>query len=221
MELDELKKLWAESNRRLERSMRLNVLLLQQWNLRKVDTSLGRLKRGLTFELIVSAIAVGALAYFGYQHLREPQFLIPAALLYLYALGYLIAVARQLGQVAVVDYDEPVVAIQIKLEGLRLARIRTTLWALLVGPLMWLPIFIVGMRGIFGVDVYSFANAAWLAANLVFGLAVIPLAIVLARRYGPRLEGSTAMHRLTDAIAGNGVAEALASLDSIRRFEEA
>jgi hypothetical protein len=220
MELDEMKNLWAQSNRKFEQSMRLNVLLLQQWNLRKVDTSLGRLKRGSIFEVIVSLIAVAALAHFGYQHLREPQFLIPAVLLYLYALAYLVAVARQLAQIAAVDYEEPVVAIQKKLEQLRLARIRTTMWTLVVAPLMWLPIFIVGMLGVFGVDVYAYANTAWLVGNVLFGLAVIPLAIFLSRRYGPRLERSSAMRRLADAIAGQTLSEALASLDSIHRFEE-
>jgi hypothetical protein len=219
MELDEMKNLWAQSNRKLEASMRLNVVLLQQWNLSRLDTLLGRLKRGLIFELVTSVIAVAALAYFGYQRLREPQFVIPAALLYLYALVYLIAVARQLTQITGVDYDEPVVAIQKKLEELRLARVRTTLWALLFAPLMWLPILIVGMLVLFGVDVYEYANPAWLAGNALFGLAVIPLAISLARRYGRRLEGTTAIRRLADAIAGQTLSEARASLDSIRRFE--
>jgi hypothetical protein len=219
MELDEMKSLWAQSNRKLEESMRLNTLLLQQWNLRKVDTSLARLKRGLTFEVVLSAIAVGALAYFGYQHLREPQYLVPAALLYLYALSYLVAVARQLAQIAGIDYDEPVVAIQKKLEELRVARIRTTLWAVLFGPLMWLPIFIVAMLVLFGVNLYAATTPAWLASNVLFGLAVIPLAIFLARRCGPRL-GPTRLRRLADAIAGQSLSEARDSLDSIRRFEE-
>lgn len=220
VELDKIKDLWTQSNRQLEASTRLNTLLLQQWNLRKADTSLARLKRGLICELIVSVIAVGALAYFGYQHLREPRFLIPAALLYVYALSYLVAVARQLVQIASVDYDEPVVTIQKKLETLRVARIRTTLWTLLFAPLMWLPIFIVGLRGIFGVDIYPAASPAWLTGNVLFGLAVIALAIFLARRYGPRLERSTAMRRLADAIAGRTLSEARNSLDAIRRFEE-
>lgn len=219
MELDEMKNLWAQSNRRLEESMRLNVLLLQQSNLRKTGTLLGRLKLGLILELVVSVIAVGATAHFGYQHLSQPQFLVPAVLLYLYALTYSIAIGRQITQIAAIDYDEPVVAIQRKLEEFRLARIRTTLWALLFGPLMWLPILIVGMLGIFGVDIYAYATTAWLAANALFGLAVIPLAIFLARRYGPRL-GSPVTRRLAEAIAGQSISQALASLDTIRRFEE-
>lgn len=220
MELAEMKNLWAQSNRKLEESVRLNVLLLQRCNLSRVDTLLARLGRGLIFELAMGVFAAGALAYFGYQHLREPQFLIPAVLLYLYALTYLIAVARQLAQVAGVDYDEPVLAIQKKLEELRLARVRTTLWALLFAPLMWLPILIVCAVGLFGLNVYEYANTEWLVGNVLFGLAVIPLAVFLARRYGPQLERSTAIRRLADAIAGQSLSDARASLDSIRRFEE-
>ena len=220
MELDEMKSLWAQSNGSIEKSMRLNVPLLQQRNLGQIDTLMGRLKRGLILELVISVTAVAALAYFGYQHLREPRFLLPAALLYVYALAHLIAVARQLTQLSAVNYDEPVVSIQKKLEECRLARIRTTLWALLLAPLMWLPILVVGMRAAFGVNIYDYANTAWLAANVLLGLAVIPPAIFLARRYGPRLEGTTVMRRIADAIAGKTLSEASATLASIHRFEE-
>lgn len=220
MELDEMKALWAQTNRQLEAGMRLNLRVLRQTNLRKADTMLARLKRGLTLELVFSVIAVGATAYFGYAHRREPQFLAPAAAIYLYALGYLIAVARQLAQIAEINYDEPVVAIQKKLGELRLMRIRTTLGTLLVAPLMWLPIFIVGMQAIFGVNVYASANPAWLAANVLFGIAVIALAVFAARRYGPRLKESGTMRRLADAVAGQTLCEARDSLDSVRRFEK-
>lgn len=220
MELDEMKRLWAQSNGRLEASMHLNVLLLQQWNLRKTDTLLKRLQLGISIELIVNVAVIVFLGFFASRHFREPQFAIPAAMLYLYEIAIVVANARQLATIASMDYDEPVVAIQKKLQGLRLARIRTTLGTLLFAPLMWLPILIVGMLGVFDVDVYAFASPAWLAANVLFGLAVIPLAIFLARRYGPRLARWSAMRRLADAIAGNTLTAALESLDSIRRFEE-
>lgn len=220
MELDEMKALWAQSSRKLEASMRLNVLLLQQWNLRKADTSLRRLQRGIAIEVGANVVVIVLLGLFVSRHFGESQFVIPAVALYLYTIGLVIANARQLTQIASVDYDEPVVTIQKKLEALRVARIRTTLWTVLFAPLMWLPMFIVGMLVLFGVDVYAIANPAWLAANVLFGLAVIPLAIFVARRYGARLNRSTMMRRLADAVAGRSLSEALASLDSIRRFEE-
>jgi hypothetical protein len=123
-------------------------------------------------------------------------------------------------EINAVDYDEPVVAIQRKLEQLRLSRIRTTLATLLFAPLMWVPLLIVGLRA-FGVDLLAVTSASWLAANVLFGFAVIPLAVFVARRYGQRLGQSTLMRSLADEVAGRSLIAALNSLDTIRRFEEA
>jgi hypothetical protein len=219
MEIEEIRNLWAQSNRKLEASMRLNTLLLQQSNLRKADTLLKQLSRGITFELIVNVIGVVLLGGFAARHLHEPRFLIPAVALDLYAIAIVAAGVRQLSEINTVDYDEPVVAIQRKLADLRLMRIRTTLWTLLFAPLMWVPLLIVAMRGLFGVDVYA-AGSGWLFANALFGLAVIPLAIFMAKRYGARIASFTPVRRLADGIAGRSLAAALDYLDAIRRFEE-
>jgi hypothetical protein len=219
MELEEIKALWAQSNRKLEASMRLNAVLLQEWNLRQTDTSLKRLARGIRFELIMNVIAVVLLGAFAANHVREPQFLVPAILLDVYAIALVAAAGRQLGAIGAVDYDEPVVAIQRKLEELRLMRIRTTLWTLLYAPFMWLPLAIVALRAFFGVDLYA-AGWGWLAANALFGLAVIPVAIFLAKRYGDRLAAYSPLRALADTIAGRDLAEALDSLGAIRRFLE-
>jgi hypothetical protein len=219
MELEEMKERWAQSNRKLEASVRLNTALVQQWNLRTADTSLKRLARGIAFELIVNVIGIALLVLFAARHAREPQFIFPALALYAYAIALVIAGGRQLAEINTVDYDEPVVAIQKRLAALRVSRIRTTLWTLCFAPLMWVPLLIVAMRGLFGVDIYA-AGPAWLAANAVFGLGVIPLAIFIARRYGPRLATSTRMRWFADAVAGRSLAQALDSLDAVRRFEE-
>jgi hypothetical protein len=218
MEHDELKTLWAQSNRKLEASMRLNTVLLRQWNLRAVATSLGRLARGVTFELIVNLTAVVLLGGFIAAHAGEPQFAIPAIAIDVYAIALLVAGIRQLVAINALDYDEPVVAIQKRLEALRVFRIRTTLAILLFAPLMWLPIFIVAARALVGADVYA-AGPAWVLANVIFGLAVIPPAIFIAKRYGGRLARYSTMRAFADAITGRELAAALESLDSIQRFE--
>src|SRR5580692_412162 len=96
MELEELKELWNRSNRKLEASSRLNTLLFAQSNLRKADTSLKRLARGITSELVVNLVGVCLLGWFASDHLREPRFLIPAAMLDVYAIVLAVAGARQL-----------------------------------------------------------------------------------------------------------------------------
>ncbi|HET6276478.1 MAG TPA: hypothetical protein VFE16_11165 [Candidatus Cybelea sp.] len=218
MEIEEVKRLWAESNRKLEASLRLNTALLTRGNLRKTGARLRWLSLEIAVELIADAIAIVAIGIFIGAHLHEPRFLAPAALLDLYAIAIVIAQARQLAEIDGVDYGGPVVAIQTKLERLRLRRIRTTLGILLFAPLMWVPMLIVVLRGVFGIDVYA-AGSAWLAANALFGVAVIPAAFLLARRYGGRLAQSTWMRGFADAIAGRSLAAAIDSLAEIRRFE--
>lgn len=219
MEIEEIKNRWAASDRNLEACMRLNKLLLQRVNLNKADTLLSRLSRGIAFELIVNVIGIVLLGTFAADHLREPRFLLPAVALDVYAIALVAAGARQLAAIKSLDYDEAVVVIQKKLADLRLTRIRTTLWTLLFGPLMWVPLLIVALRGLFGVDVYA-AGPAWLVANTLFGVAVIPLAIFIAKRYGFRLTRFTPMRALADAIAGHSLTAALDHLAALRRFEE-
>jgi hypothetical protein len=220
MELDEIKELWAESSRKLEASMRLNTELLQRWNLRTVDTSLRRLARGIALELVVNLAAVVMLGAFAAANVSEPRFLFPAIALDVCAVALVIAGARQLAAIRMLDYDEPVVSIQKKIEALRILRIRTTFWTLAVAPLLWLPVAIVLLRGLFGVDLYA-AGAAWLLGNIGFGLAILALGAAIAKRHGPHLAEGTSIREAADIIAGRSLSEALNALDSIRRFEDA
>src|SRR5579863_4489672 len=144
MELDEIKERWAQSNRRLEASMRLNTMLFAQQNLNRADTSLKRLSREIGFELLLNVVAVALLGAFAANHAGTPRLLVPAVMLDIYAVALVIAGARQLAAIGSIDYDEPAVIIARQLAALRLARIRTTLWTLLFAPLMWLPLCIVG-----------------------------------------------------------------------------
>lgn len=217
MEIEEIRNLWAENNRKLEGSMRLNRALMQQLDLRKADTMLKGLFWGIGSELIANSAGIALLGAFAAQHVHEPRFLIPAIVLDVYAIALVLAGARQLGEINAVDYDEPVVVIQRRLAGLRLMRIRTTLATLLFAPLMWVPLLVVALRGLFGVDAY--AAPAWLVANALFGLAVIPLAIFIAKRYGSRLANFTPVRALADAVAGRSLVAALDRIDAIRRFE--
>jgi hypothetical protein len=220
MELDELKALWSQSNRRLEASLRLNTLMLQQINLQKADSSMRRFSFGLAVETVVNLIALMLVGSFTADHVREPQFFVPAVLIGISAVALVAAGIRAIVHANSIDYDEPVVAIQKQFEQLRLLRVRSTLATLLFAPLMWVPLLIVVARGVFGVDIYAYVSSAWLAANVLFGLAVIPLGILAARRFGNRFGRHSAMRSLADHVAGHSLVAARDSLDTIRRFEE-
>ena len=100
------------------------------------------------------------------------------------------------------------------------SRLRVNRGLLLLSPLLWTPLAIVAAKGFLGVDLYRAFGPAWIAANLAFGLAVIPLAIAIARRFSARFENSPLLQHLADDIAGRSLASATRQLEDIRRFEE-
>ncbi|HEY2555237.1 MAG TPA: hypothetical protein VGI15_08295 [Candidatus Cybelea sp.] len=220
MELDELKAIWTRDGQRLERMVRLNAEGLRQLSARRSGRSLRKLFGGTILELVQDFVGILLIGSFAADHSAEPAFFVPALLLGAYAIAIFAAVLSQAVALGAIRYDEPVVAIQGRLEALRVRRIRTTLGALLFAPLMWVPLAIVVARGFFGVDLYAVADPGWLAINGLFGLALIPAAIFVARRFGRHLRESSLGRALADEIAGRSLAAALDDLAAIGRFAE-
>jgi hypothetical protein len=109
--------------------------------------------------------------------------------------------------------------LQARLESLRIARIRAFNIALLTGQIVWWIPLVVVVAGAIGVNLFLSPRfrsyAAW---NLAFGVAVIPLAIGLSRRYGERLSRSSIGRRIADSIAGRDIAVAREVVEKLRRF---
>ncbi len=220
MEVEELRALLAENNRALEAIVRRNLEILTQAGVGKAAGALTRLARGIWLEVVIDFVALLAIGSFAADHAREVRFFVPAVALGAYAVAIIAGAVAQLVAIHDITYDEPVVAIARRLEQLKLRRIRSTLRILLFAPLMWVPLFVVALQAFFGVDVYA-AGWEWLCANLLFGLAVIPLAVAISRRYGSKLARIAPLRGLTDDIAGRSLVAAQDHLDAIRRFEEA
>jgi hypothetical protein len=220
MDLQDMKNLWAEYDRKLETSLRLNTRILREMNLSKVDSSLKRLSRLLIFELVQDLAAVILLGMFIASHIGEMRFLAPALLLDVCAVSFLIRSGRQFAALHSLDYSAPVVTIQKQLAALRIERIRVTKWVLLLCPLLWAPLLVVALEGLFGLDAYLFLDGTWLAANLLLGLAFIPLMLWVARRVAGRWQGSPLFQSLMDDLAGRSLVAATGFLNELSRFEE-
>ena len=79
---------------------------------------------------------------------------------------------------------------------------------------------IVAFQGFLGVDVYRSFGALWVSANLLFGLAIIPLAIWLSKTFGDRMTKSPAIQRFMRDLAGYNLNAASGLLASLSEFEE-
>ncbi|HEV3302044.1 MAG TPA: hypothetical protein VG055_20485 [Planctomycetaceae bacterium] len=220
MELDELKTRWQEQDKKLDECIRLNQRVLQESLLNKAETALKRLSRLLWFELLLNVAGAIAVGSFIGDHFQAPRFLVPALAIQLGFIALIIGAGRQLAAIARVDYAAPIVTIQKRLESLRIERIHTVQWTLILSPLAWMPLFIVAMLGLFGVDVYTAFPSAWLVANVVFGLAVIVIAVWVSRSYGDRLGRWPSIQRLLQYLGGQNLAVARGIVQSLSRYAD-
>lgn len=224
LSLDDLKQRWNEQDRKLDRGLRLNDRLLRESAIGRAATALRRLSRLLWIEMAFNLLIVIWLGSFMADHVMEPRFLLPAMMLHLGVILLAGSGIRQLVALAALDYGAPVLDLQKRLESLRVERLRAFRWTLLSGPLLWVPLFIVALKGLVGLDLYAVVTREWIAANLLFGAVLIPVAIWVSRRYADRLERPSIAQRLLRDLAGsnlNAAAGFLDSLDSFQREEQA
>jgi hypothetical protein len=119
-----------------------------------------------------------------------------------------------------IDYDKPIALIQKQLESLRVLRIRITQWALLTGQVVWwIPFLMVALKGFWDVDAYKVFGTGFLLANIAVGLAIIPLAIWVSRKFGDRMGRSPVMQRLMRELAGYNLNAATGFLAKVSEFE--
>lgn len=219
MDIDELRRRWSAQERRLESSLQLNARVLRTLELDKAESRLQRLRFVLGFEILQDALAVLLLGGFLGQHLGEFRFALPGLALFGIALGFLVTSIRHLILANAIDHGAPVTAIQRRLETLRMGRISHAKWIVLLSPVIWVPILIVCLQGFLGVDAWKVLAPTWIVANLLFGLAFIPVVFFLCRRYSESMQGSPFVQGLMRDVAGKNLTAALAHLGAITEFE--
>lgn len=220
MELENMRSQWAALNDKVESLLQINQMALRAATLKQADTALRRLRRGIIIELIVNSAGALLLVPFIGNHLAQPLFLAPAVLLFAFMLLQVAFGVHQLVVLNDLDFSGPVVQLQRALAALRVRRIRVTKWTFWAAPLLWVPLLIVAMKGVLGVDVYATFSTVWLITNLIFGVAVIAIMFFVSKRYADRMNRSPWLQRLLDDIAGHDLNAATAFLNDVARFEK-
>lgn len=218
-ELENLEGLWKKRDEQLSASLNLNTRLLRETVLGKAETATRGLRRRLWMEIAFDALGLLLVGSFLADHLREIRFAVPALVLHLGLIASLGSCIRQLVLLGEADYAAPVVAIQKRFAAVRVLRVRVWTWTLLLAPLAWIPLLIVGL-GLLGVDAYLILTLPYLAANVLLGLVVILLGLVVSRRYASRMNGSPLIQRLSRDLAGQSLARAESFVSSLERFEK-
>jgi hypothetical protein len=221
MELDDLRQAWEAHGRKLEESSLLSRFVLNQAISAKAETATRRLSRWLWIELLINLVAAVWLGSFLADNVTVARYAIPAAALDVLVIALLMAGARQLVAIGRIDYGQSVLLVQQRVGALRAERIRATMATLVVAPLIWIPLLIVALKGLFGVDAYATFSSAWLIGNVVFGLVVLAVGVWASKRYAGRVANSPSLRWLMDTLAGHNLHTATAALRSLAQFEEA
>lgn len=220
VEMDDLRKTWAEYDRKLDTNIRLSRQLLVATNLNRVRSPLRRLAFFLGVESVIQFAVVVALGSFIYENMATPRFALAGATLDVFAIAILIAMIRQIASALQIDYDKPIAVIQKQLGKLRVLRIRYIQGIFLVATLVWTPLLIVALKGFWGLDAYRLFGTAYLVANVLVGVAIIPLAIWLSKKFGDRMGRSPMIQRFMRDLAGYNLNAATGSLATLAKFEE-
>jgi hypothetical protein len=214
MELDELKQKWTEHDHKLDQSIRLNRQLLREVYTRRARFALWRLAAMLALGSIFMLMVIVALGYFISQAWSSPRFVLPAVALDLMAISLLALLIGQFALSLTIDYNQPVGAIQKRLETLRKVRVRYIQGIFLAALLAWMPLFILVMKVFLGVDVYRSFPTSWIVTNLAIGLAFAAAVIWVFKKYEPRIS-----QRFLRDLAGYNLNAASRFLAALAEFE--
>lgn len=221
-DIDSLRREWQERDRKLETAIRINSQLLRETYLEKNRAEIDKLGVVSRFELIAWIPCIILLGFFNAWHFMDWKFFIPGVLLQAWVTFMPVISIRQRAALRGVDYSQPVVKLQRKIETLKMRRMFTLKWALLIGQVLWfVPFLIVFFKGMFGVNLY--AKSDWLnefmLLSVACGVLLIPVAIWVSTHIGRRWQHATWFQKLTDNLAGRDMMAAREFLKKLKNFE--
>lgn len=219
MELEAFKQSWQEMDRKLEQQISLNRDLFQQMKLKESRNRLLPLALYRGIELILFLVFSNLLGGYIFDHLGQPQFYIPAAVILLFALSGIVGAIGQLYYISQVNFAEPVTVIQKKLMAVATHRI-----GLLKLTLATVPFFlcygIVGFEWLLGIDMFAYGHPTWWVIQLAFSALLIPVVIWAICKINYQNMHRPWVRHLLENDGGRPVREAMAVLEEIRRFEQ-
>jgi hypothetical protein len=219
MDLDQFKTTWNNYDEKLNASLQLNRKLLREITVNKVDAALRRHSRNVIIELVFDFVLLLWLGSFIGEHLDTWQFALPALVLHIFVILLASPAISQLVLLYSINYAAPILTIQKQVEQLRVLQIRLEKWPLLLAPFLWVPIVIVGAKGLFAINMYTFWEPIQIVVNVLFGLAFIPVMWLVARYLSQYLPDWAWLQRFRDDLLGRNLVAATGFLQEIKRFE--
>lgn len=218
MDFDELKTAWAELDRKLAVTQAAVVRLQTERAADRTKSALRPLAWKLGWELLEGIVAVVLMGMYLANNFDETRFAVPGLILHALGVLSIISTVWQMRLLGRIDYSAPVVDIQRRLAELRAARCRAWFWVLVLSPVLWVLLLIVGIRGLGSGDVYAACGVPFVLGNLVFGAVFTLVVWVAAKVWATRRPVSAWREWLRDGLAGTSLTRAKRHLREAAEF---
>ena len=218
MELDDLKTAWAELDRKLATTQAAVARLHTERTADRTRAALRPLQWKLVWELFEGIAAAVLMGMYLANNFDETRFAVPGLILHALAVLSIVATVWQMVLAARIDYTAPVLAIQQQLARLRAARCRAWFWVLVLSPLVWPLVVIVGVRGLGGGDVYAACGVPFVLGNVAFGLVFALIVWGVARVWAAKRPVSAWREWVRDGLAGTSLTRAKKHLREAAEF---
>lgn len=217
MELDELKQVWQELGRKLDRQHQSERLRLREERGRRLRSGLRPLVWGQALQMAAGVLLTVWGALFWSAHAQAAHLIAFGLILQGYGIALIGCGAWVQARVAAIDYAAPVLTLQRRLADVRTAYVRGGLSVGLAWWLLWMPVLAAILMSLFGADLYRNAPALFAiggavgAAGLLASLGFLHWSRQPQR---PRLAKA-----VEDGVSGVSLRRAQALLEEIERFE--
>jgi len=210
MELDDLKRQWQELDRKLDRSLSLNLRLLTETRTRKTKRNLLPLLFMQPLQFAIGFVLTTYFARFWFANLDTPSLFISGMVVHAMCVALMIDAVMRLLIIVRINYAAPVVTIQRYL-----ALLHSFKWAWMITFLAAPAMLVVGVKIVSGIDLWAVARAPVIYTAIAGAIgAALSWAFDRWARHGNRRVGAI-MDRV---YVGHSIARAQASLDEIEEF---
>ena len=216
MEIQELSSAFAALETRVEKTVSQQNDLSYQLNATKLKSIKGKMQWSPAWDIVVAGLALTVTGGFVAGNLNElqqsPITVMPAMIVYALGIFTINLSVRQLILSSELDYAKPMVETQLILAKLRKLRVRSTQWIFVSAFALWFVFPILLGQMLMGAKFMLAMNPAWIVANIVFGLAMVPaINWVMAK--------SKYARSIQDEFAGRDVREAEEFICLIQEFQ--
>lgn len=177
---EEIKTLWQSQNEKIEQQMQLNINMIALFNQNKIESNLKRFRRGPVTALIMGIIAVFTLGSFMVDVFGQWSLFSFAGLIYLYAILQVIFSVYQLSYLKKLNMEDAVLDNQRKVITLLKNRTHFLIITRFAYGVLWLPVPLIMLSMISGVNIINEVNQLWLLINMGIIIFIMIFSIYLS-----------------------------------------